>query len=202
MSTATSTSESPPPGATRAGQLRRAAVVLVTAGVLLGICDPYGPVAIYFVPLITGGGLVLAALVGGPGSRLMGPGLPVMFWGIGIVLTQSFKFTGAFALPTFMIGLGAIAAYLMTYAGWHSNAFPVGVGIAFIGVGQLIHGLFGGWVAYAFIMLLGLIALAELADVRSSRRPTDTSGFAREEIRQPEPAQAQGAQPRDGRVRA
>ncbi|MDQ6785142.1 MAG: hypothetical protein M3063_17250 [Actinomycetota bacterium] len=158
------------PGATRAGQLRRAAVMAVVACVLIGAVKPFGPVAYHWIPVITGGGLALAAFVGGRGSRLMGGAMPVLFWGIAIVLTSDFKIPGDYALITGMIGLGAIAAYLLSEVGWHSNALPVGFGIVLIGAGEYIHGTYGSWATYAFAMLAGLVVIAELLAVPSARR--------------------------------
>ncbi|MDQ6840520.1 MAG: hypothetical protein M3137_19830 [Actinomycetota bacterium] len=158
------------PGATRAGQLRRAAVMAVVAVVLIAAVKPFGPVAYHWIPVITGGGLALAAFVGGRGSRLMGGAMPVLFWGIAIVVTSDYKIPGDYALITGMIGLGAIAAYLLSEAGWHSNALPVGLGIVLLGAGEYIHGTFGSWATYAFAMLAGLVVIAELAGVPTARR--------------------------------
>lgn len=157
-------------GQTRQAEYRRAASLIVIAVALLLICKPWGSTDYYYVPLISGGGFVLSAIVGGRGSRLMGPALPVMFWGVAKVLTSNFHFTGDYALTTGMIGLGVIAAWALHEAKlFPSNSFAAGAGIVWIGLGMFIHGQYGEWVTYYSAMLFGVAAIFELASISTAR---------------------------------
>lgn len=165
-----------PAGETRGGELRRAAVLLACAVVAVLVIKPFGPAAYHWLPVLAGAALVLAALVGGRGSRFMGPGLPVLFWGIGIVITSHFHFTGDYTLTTGMIGLGAITAWALSDRGWPSNSFAVGGGVVFIGLGEFIHGTYGEWATFYIAMTLGLLVALEILSVRTDRRDRATVG--------------------------
>lgn len=158
------------PGQTRQAQYRRGLACLAVGAAILAVCHPWGFAAYYYVPLISGGGLVLAAVAGGRGSRLMGPALPIAFWGAAKVLDNTFQFTGDFALPTGMIGLGLIVAYLVDRAGWFPlNNFATGAGVLWIGLGQFIHGQFNEWVTFYSAAFLGLVAVVEFLAVSTAR---------------------------------
>lgn len=157
-------------GQTRQAELRRAASMIVLAVALLLICKPWGSTAYYYVPLITGGGFVLSAIIGGRGSRLMGPALPVMFWGIAKVLTANYHFTGDYALTTGLIGVGVVVAWALHEAKlFPSNNFAAGMGIIWIALGMFIHGQYGEWVTYYSAMLFGLAAIFEIASISTAR---------------------------------
>lgn len=157
-------------GQTRQAEYRRAASAIVLGIAVLLICKPWGSTAYYYVPLITGGGFALTAIIGGRGSRLMGPALPVMFWGIAKVLTNTFHFTGDYALTTGMIGLGVITAWALHEAKlFPSNTFATGAGIVWIALGMFIHGQFNEWVTYYSAIIFGVAAIFELASISTAR---------------------------------
>ncbi|MGH9077550.1 MAG: hypothetical protein ACRDY0_08895 [Acidimicrobiales bacterium] len=159
-------------GQTRAGELRRGAVMILFAAAAVGAVHPFGPLPYYSLPAMAGAALVGSAFIGGQGSRWMGPGLPVLFWGVAKILTNIFSFTGDYALVTGMIGLGAIAAWALSSHGWPSNSFAVGGGIVFIALGQFVHGTYGEWATFFVALVLALTAAVELLSLRTDRRGT------------------------------
>lgn len=164
--------------------VRRAVVLLLAAGLVIGAVQPLGPLDYYWNPVIIGAAFALASLAGGRGSPLMGAGLVVFGFGLDRAIIRNFSFTGDFALTLGLIGVAALVAYGLHYVGWPSTVLTIGAALVFVALGQFIHGTFDLWVTPYNCMLTGLYGLAELSHAVRAKR---TGQYARGD-REPYPA--------------
>lgn len=155
--------------------MRRRGIVLIVGAVAIALLvKQIGPLDYYWNPPLVGLVFLAAAAVTGIRSPLWGAGLVVGFWGAAKILqnTTDLAWTGAFA--TVCIGLGGlVGAYLLT------RGFAVGVAsvawpVVFIGVGQYIHGTYGGWPITAYTA--GLAALYGLVEIVNAARVSSRAG--------------------------
>jgi hypothetical protein len=162
------------------GDMRRRGLILLAGAVaIVLLVQPIGFLDYYFNPLLVGLAFLAAAAATGPRSPLWGAGLVVTAWGVAKVIENSVEVSWAGGMSTLAIGLGGlIAAYLGT-RGWAVSAASVAWPVAFIGVGQFLHGntLDSGTITYYTAGLAAVYGIAEL--VNSSRQPSDDAEHAR-----------------------
>lgn len=165
-----------------AASIRRGAVLVVGAIVLIVAVKPYGTLPYFWVPSITGVSFLLAAAVAGRRSPLWGPGMVVTGWGVGQLVSGYFTFgihtghpmgmggmmgssasAGSSAMVDGLMGLGAVLLGFMISRGFAASVTSVGLAIVFIAAGEFIHGTWGSAITPVFCGLTAIWGLTEMA---------------------------------------
>ncbi len=165
-----------------AGDMRRRGLILLAGAVaIVLLVQPIGFLDYYFNPLLVGLAFLAAAAATGPRSPLWGAALVTTAWGVSKVIESNVEVSWAGGMSTLAIGLGGlIAAYLAT-RGWAVSPASVAWPVAFIGIGQFVHGntLDTGAAGAITWFVAGLAAVYGAAElVNSSRQPSDAAEHA------------------------
>jgi hypothetical protein len=167
------------------GDMRRRGLILLAGAVaIVLLVQPIGFLDYYFNPLLVGLAFLAAAAATGPRSPLWGAGLVTTAWGVAQVISSNVEVSWAGGMTTVAIGLGGLIAAYLGSRGWAVSPASVAWPVAFIGLGQFIHGntldtgsaAGDGAVTWYVAGLAAVYGIAEL--VNSSRQPSDDAEHA------------------------